>query len=94
MATLSRTDLLAYLRSHRYGVVATVRLDGFPQSALMGLTTTDAFELIFDTTSATRKHANLLRDPHVSVVFTGPAEQTVQYEENRGQTPFQCGDTN
>ena len=43
----------------------------------------DAFELIFDTLTSTRKALNLSRDPRVALVIGGLADgeqQTVQYE--------------
>jgi hypothetical protein len=36
--------------------------------------------LIFDTVSSSRKHANLVLRPRIAVTFSGPGEQTLQYE--------------
>jgi hypothetical protein len=36
--------------------------------------------VVFETLSTTRKHANLQRDPRIAVTFSGPDEQTLQYE--------------
>ncbi|HVZ92729.1 MAG TPA: pyridoxamine 5'-phosphate oxidase family protein [Rhizomicrobium sp.] len=73
-------ELLAYMRSHRLAVVATIGADLKPQSALVGIAVTQTFELVFDTLSGTRKHANLLARPHIAVVYSGPGEQTLQFE--------------
>ncbi len=80
--TFGETELLAYMRSHRLAVVASIGANGAPQSALVGIAVSSRCELVFDTTSDTRKHANLTRDPRAAVVLTGPGEQTLQLEES------------
>jgi PPOX class probable F420-dependent enzyme len=80
MTTFEEADLLAYMQASRLAVVSSLAADGAPQSALVGVAVTDGFEIIFDTTESTRKHANLRRDPRVSVVVAGPGEQTLQFE--------------
>src|SRR5271165_709748 len=80
MRTVSDLELLQYMRSHKLAVISTLGADGSPQSALVGVAATDTFRTIFDTVSTSRKHANLVRDPRVAVNFSGPAEQTLQYE--------------
>jgi pyridoxine/pyridoxamine 5'-phosphate oxidase len=75
-----KADVLAYMRKHRLAVVSTCAADGAPQGALVGIATTDSMELVFDTLSSSRKHANLSRDRRVAVTFTGPEEQTLQLE--------------
>jgi general stress protein 26 len=78
--TMRDAELLDYLRGHKLAVVSTRAEDGGPQAALVGVAVTDGFQIVFDTTSLTRKHANLLRDPRAAVTFSGPGEQTLQYE--------------
>jgi pyridoxine/pyridoxamine 5'-phosphate oxidase len=68
------------MRSHKLAVVSTCATDGSPQSAFVGVATTDKFQIIFDTVSTSRKHANLVHDPRIAVNFSGPDEQTLQYE--------------
>jgi len=80
MPQLSDTELLTYMRSHKLAVVSTNSAGGSPQSALVGVATTGLFEIIFDTVSTSRKHANLLHDPRIAIAFAGPDEQTLQYE--------------
>src|ERR1700685_3105857 len=72
--------MLAYMRRHKLAVVATIGAGGAPQSALVGVGATDALEVVFDTLFTTRKHANLQRDRRIAVIFSGPDEQTLQYE--------------
>jgi hypothetical protein len=79
MPALSDAELLGYMRGHKLAVVSTQGSDG-PQSALVGIAITDGFQIIFDTLSTSRKHANLVREPRIAVNFAGPAEQTLQYE--------------
>lgn len=79
-AKLSDSELLAYMRGHQLAVVSTLGADGGPQSALVGIATTDDFQIMFDTVSTSRKHFNLLRDTRISVTFSGPGERTLQYE--------------
>jgi len=74
------TELLDYMRKHRLAVISSAAADGAPQGALVGVATTDSLELVFDTISSSRKHANLSRDRRVAVTFCGPAEQTLQLE--------------
>lgn len=73
-------DLLAYMRSHRLVVVSSIGGAGEPQSALVGIAVSPRCEVIFDTVSDSRKHANLLRDARAAIVFSGPGEQTLQLE--------------
>lgn len=81
MTTLPDTELLAYIRSHKLAVISTLGANSAPQSAFVGVATTDKFEIVFDTVSTSRKHGNLLRDPRIAVTFARePAEQTLQYE--------------
>ena len=78
---LSRQDLIAFLRSHRYCVQASVAADGSPQAAVVGLGVSDDLELVFDTLDTTRKARNLRRDPRIAlVVGTGEDERTAQLQ--------------
>ncbi|MBV9276807.1 MAG: hypothetical protein JOZ97_01075, partial [Candidatus Eremiobacteraeota bacterium] len=51
-----------------------------PQGALVGVGSTDALEIVFDTLSTTRKHVNLERDKRVAITFSGPDEKTLQLQ--------------
>jgi pyridoxine/pyridoxamine 5'-phosphate oxidase len=75
-----KTELLDYMRRHRLAVVSSVASDGRPQSALVGIAVSSRYEVIFDTVSDSRKHANLERDPRAAFVFSGPGERTLQFE--------------
>lgn len=75
--------LLAFLRSQRLAVQASVGADGAAQAAIVGFAVTDALELVFDTLESTRKMLNLRRNPRIALVIGGWSdgdERTVQYE--------------
>lgn len=80
MNIFTKTDLLAYMRGLKLAVAATVNHRRTPEAALIGIATTDKHELIFDTVSSSRKHENLILRPRIAVTFSGPGEQTLQYE--------------
>jgi len=64
----------------RYGVVSSISQEGLPQSALVGIATTEELEIIFDTVSSSRKYRNLIECPSCSLVVGWDGEQTIQYE--------------
>ncbi len=68
------------MRLHRFVVVATVSADGAPESALVNIASTNALQIVFDTLTTSRKHANLKHDNRIAVTFSGPEEQTLQVE--------------
>jgi len=76
----TKADLFDYMRGHRLAVVTSLGFQGEPQAALVGVAVSPAFQVIFDTVSDSRKHANLSRDPRAAVVFVGPEEKTLQFE--------------
>jgi len=72
-------ELVLFLRETRLAVQASVTEDGWPQAAVIGFVVSDAGELFFDTSTASRKCQNLRRDPRIALVV-GWAERTAQYE--------------
>ena len=80
---MRRSELLAFLRSHRYAVQASVSVDGRPQSAVVGIAVSDEFEIVFDTIDSSRKAVNLRSNTSIALVVGGTHdgdERTVQYE--------------
>lgn len=76
-------DVLAFIRTQRLAVQASVAPNEAAQAALIGFGVTDSLELVFDTLDTTRKAANLRRAPRLAFVIGGWAdgdERTVQYE--------------
>jgi PPOX class probable F420-dependent enzyme len=63
-------------------VVATIDPDGRPQSSVVWART-DGDDVLFSTIKGRRKHANLTRDPRLSVLVFDPADPYT-YAEVRG----------
>jgi general stress protein 26 len=77
---MTRGELVAFLKQHRYAVQASVAAAGAPQAAVVGIAVNDALEIVFDTLDGTRKCVNLRRDPRIALVIGWDDEQTVQYD--------------
>jgi pyridoxine/pyridoxamine 5'-phosphate oxidase len=77
---MDQAELIAFVRARGLGVVASRGPAGSPQAALVGLAATDQGELVFDCSRASRKYANIDRDPEVAVVVGWDDEVTVQIE--------------
>jgi len=84
---MSLEDILRFLREHRLVVEASVHANGGAQAAVIGVAAEivdGALELVFDTSTRSRKHANLVRDPRIAVVAWHD-ETTVQLEARADQ---------
>jgi hypothetical protein len=77
---MTRAELVAFIRRHRYAVEASVSPAGDPQAAVVGIAVSDGLELVFDTLSTTRKADNLRRAGRIALVIGWDDEQTVQLE--------------
>lgn len=83
MSSLTRAELLSFLRHHRYAVQSSVSPQGTPQAAVVGVAITDRFEVVFDTLETSRKAQNLRANPAVALTFGSlatDAARTVQME--------------
>jgi hypothetical protein len=76
---VTRSELIAWLRTQPFAVVSTTHGDGRAQAAVVGVAVTDALELVFDTLTTSRKYENLRRDGRCAVVAWRDAE-TIQLE--------------
>lgn len=88
---MERTELAAFVRSHRWAIQSTSSPAGAPQAAIIGVAVTDALELVFDTLSSSRKAANLRANPRVALVIGGWNDadpRTIQFE---GVADFPAG---
>src|SRR6188768_3305431 len=87
--SMTRAELLSFIRRHRYAVQASVAPSGAPQAAVVGIAVSDELELVFDTLGTSRKAQNLRREPRIALVVGWDEEQTVQLEgqadEPRGE---------
>ncbi len=78
---MTRAEAVAFLRTHRFCVVATASHAGRPQAAVVGFAVSDDLEIVFDTVASSRKVPNLVQNPEVAVVVgCGPGEQTAQIQ--------------
>jgi general stress protein 26 len=80
---MTRAELLVFLRSHRYAVQSSVSAHHVPQSAVVGVAVSDAFEVVFDTLRRSRKAQNLAVNPAIALTFGSlepEASRTVQLE--------------
>ena len=80
MASRTRDDILRFLQAQRCGVIATATLDGRPEAAFVEIAPTAQGEIVFETTSATRKFGNLRDNPRVAFVVGWEDEQTLQID--------------
>ncbi len=69
-----------FLRPHRLAVIATASGDGRPEAALINIAVTPDLDIVFETTSATRKFANLIDNPYVSLVIGWQGDKTLQMD--------------
>lgn len=80
---MTSSTVLAFMRTQRLVVQASVSPARAAQEAVVGIAITDGFELIFDTLQTTRKVTNLRENPRLAFVIGGLTpgdERTVQYE--------------
>lgn len=70
---------LALLGTQRHCVLSTVGPDGEPQSAFVAFSEADDCSVVFGTFDDSRKFANVVRDPRVSIVVADD-EREVQLE--------------
>lgn len=83
MPGISREQLLAYMREARYAVQASVAAGDAPQAAVVGVSVSDTFEIVFDTLQTARKTSNLREHPHIALVLgamSADASRTIQVE--------------
>jgi PPOX class probable F420-dependent enzyme len=77
---VDRAELVSFVRARGLGVVATTGPTGSPEAALVGIAASDEGELIFDTSTRSRKLANLSSRPRVALVVGWDDEVTLQVE--------------
>jgi len=77
---MEKQALYEFMRARRFAVMASVSPRRVPEAALVGYAVTPEFELVFDTTDATRKCPNLRANPAIAFVIGWEGWETVQYE--------------
>jgi hypothetical protein len=76
---VTRSELIRFVQRHRLGLVSSLAPDDAHQSAVVGIATSEAGEIVFDTLGSSRKARNLRRDPRASLVVW-ENERTVQLD--------------
>ena len=76
---MTPSQLIRFVQRQRLGVVSSLAPSGAPQSAVVGIATSEAGEIVFDTLGTSRKAHNLRRDPRASLVVWED-ERTVQLD--------------
>ena len=76
---MTSLEILAFLDAHTLCVLSTADEKGKPESAVVGFTVHDDFQIIIATSSETRKLANVVVNPQVAVVVWD-GSQTLQLE--------------
>ncbi len=77
---MNNSEIHAFMKSCRYGIVSSLSPEGMPQSALVGIAATPELEVVFDTVTTSRKYRNLKARPACSLVMGCEDERTLQYE--------------
>jgi uncharacterized protein YhbP (UPF0306 family) len=77
---MTPAELRTFLRAQLWAIEATATPLGAPQAAVIGVAVTDSLELVFDTLTTSRKHANLEHDPRIALVIGWDDARTAQIE--------------
>jgi hypothetical protein len=77
---LTREFAYQFISRHQLAVLSSIAPGNKPQSALVGIAVSKDLKIIFDTVDRSRKYANLISNPLVSLVIGWEDETTLQYE--------------
>ena len=77
---MTKEFLYKFIQKNNHAVLATVSSSKIPEAALVGLVVLPDLKVFFDTTTNSRKYANLVHNPSVAFVIGWDGEQTLQYE--------------
>ena len=93
---MTKQDFCNFIKVRKLAVAATVSPEHHSESALIGIAVTSALEIVFDTSSKSRKAKNLRSNPSISLVVGWDNETTLQCEgfadEPRGEALQRCKD--
>lgn len=76
----AKATVYDFVKDRRLAVIATANNTGAPEAALINIAVTPDLEIIFETTSATRKYVNLMRNPRVCLVIGWQDDRTLQLD--------------
>lgn len=77
---MTQEELLAFARTHRWALAATVSASGEPHGSVIGFAATDSFEIVFDTVEVNRKAGDLRRDSRIAIAIGWDDGKTLQIE--------------
>src|SRR3954469_20134777 len=69
----------AFLRAHRWAVLATSRRNGSPQQTMVGYTLDDGGRVLISTQPSTAKYRNAVRQPKVSLTVPDERVNVMMY---------------
>jgi general stress protein 26 len=75
-----KQTILDFMHGYDLCVFSTANAQGNPESALVGFSENDTFELLVGTTTSSRKYANIETNPSVSIVIGWNEGICIQYE--------------
>lgn len=76
----AKRKLYQFMRARQLAVIATADGDAKPEAALVDFAVTEDLEVIFETTTATRKIANLRLNPRAALVVGWDNDETLQVD--------------
>lgn len=77
---MDKEFLFEFIKQNKFAVLSSISRNLMPQSACVGIAVTPDLKLIFDTTTDSRKYANMIYSPYVSFVIGWENAKTIQYE--------------
>ena len=77
-------DQTAYLRAHKWAMLATSKRDGSPQVSMIGYVLDDDGAILISAKRYSAKHRNAVRHPKVALIVHDDAKQLVLYGEAEG----------
>ena len=79
--TAEMKEIVQNLMTSQGLAVLSTQMSGRPYSNLIAAATEDLKEILFATTRATRKYANLMAEPHVSLLVDNRSNQETDFGE-------------
>ena len=72
----------SFIADHKLAVLSTIHSNGRPQSAVVGFSEIDDFDIVIGTFAGSRKYRNLQKNSAISMVIGWELGKTVQLEGN------------
>ena len=75
-----KNEAMNFLNEETYCIISTTDTNGKPESAFVAFSENEKLEIMIGTSKGSRKYKNIVRNPHVALVFGFDGKQTLQYE--------------